>query len=73
MKLSGFKATAFKNVNTMVEAHDGHFDRADENKNLIFTFSDADGKHDCFDAIVSLNLMNVTIDKVDGLHLQVTI
>jgi len=73
MKLTGFKAQAFEQITTMVDAHDGHFDGTDEGKNFIFAFKNPLDEIDCFNTIVSMNLMNVTLDKIDKLHLQVNI
>ena len=72
MIFKGYKTGIFQDIYNMVEAHNGYFDYTDNDQNMFFTFPSGDEKNDCFEAILSLG-MNITVDKTDGLHLQVAI
>jgi hypothetical protein len=73
MTYKGHQAAIVSSVVGMVDAHDGQLEQLDEKKNLIFKFPSAGAKHDCFDAIVSMCLTNVTLDKISGLQLSVSV
>lgn len=68
----GANVAIFQVIHSMVECHDGHLDHSKDD-NLIFTFRNADDKHNCFEAIVSMSLINVTMEKLNGLHFSVNI
>ena len=65
------RGNVFESIYAMVETHNGHFDRTDK-KDMIFSFGNADDKHDCRDAINSLSFNNVLVTKMNGLSIRVS-
>ena len=66
------RGNVFEAIYSMVEAHNGHFDYTNNDQEFIFAFGNADDKHDFGDAVNSLNINNVLVTKLDGLHVQVS-
>lgn len=73
MTISGdARSNVFEALYVMVETHDGYFNNTDEKQNFIFSFGNADDKHLCAEAIISLNINNVLVTKMDGNNLMVS-
>ncbi|MHA1816598.1 MAG: hypothetical protein ACTSX1_11365 [Candidatus Heimdallarchaeaceae archaeon] len=71
MTITGFARTSvFEAIYKMVDVHDGHFDYSDKN-DFIFTFQNADDKHNCLEAINSLSFRNVLVTKLHSLSIRV--
>ena len=68
MTITGHKASVFTDVVKMVEIYDGRLSYVEEGTS-VFTFSSADEKVGCKEALASLN-MNVLIEN-HGLEMYV--